>query len=53
MAVDAGLILIDKDAIAIAGGESCADTALAVRQANPTRILHLIIREAMAKPRTR
>jgi len=53
MAADGGLIPVDKDVIAIAGTSRGADTALVIRPANSTRIFDLIVKEIIAKPRTR
>ncbi|KPV61637.1 MAG: Pyruvate kinase, alpha/beta domain [Candidatus Bathyarchaeota archaeon BA1] len=53
MAADAGLIPIDKDVIAIAGTSRGSDTALVIQPANSMRIFDLIIKEIIAKPRTR
>lgn len=51
MAVDAGLIPVDKDVIAIAGTGRGADTALRIQPANAGRFFNLKIREVIAKPR--
>lgn len=50
MAADAGLILVDKDIIAIAGTGKGADTALRIRPANAAKFFDLKIREIIAKP---
>lgn len=50
MAADAGLILVDKDIIAIAGTDKGADTALRIRPANAAKFFDLKIREIIAKP---
>jgi hypothetical protein len=51
MAVDAGLIPVDKDVIAIAGSGGGADTALLIKPANASKFFDLKIREIIAKPR--
>jgi hypothetical protein len=51
MAVDAGLIPVDKDVIAVAGTGRGADTALRIQPANAGRFFNLKIREVIAKPR--
>ena len=53
MAADAGLIAIDKDVIGIAGTDRGADTALVIKPANSTRIFDMVIREIIAKPRSK
>lgn len=50
MATDAGLIPVDKDAIAVAGTGKGADTALRIKPANAARLFDLKIREVIAKP---
>jgi hypothetical protein len=50
MAADAGLIPVDRDAVAIAGTGRGADTALRIRAANAARFFDLKIRETIAKP---
>jgi hypothetical protein len=50
MAADAGLILADRDIVAIAGTGNGADTALRIRPANAARFFDLKIREVIAKP---
>ena len=50
MAADAGLILGDKDVVAIAGTGRGADTALRIHPANAARFFDLRIREVIAKP---
>jgi len=50
MAADAGLILVDKDIIAIAGTDKGADTALRIRPANAAKFFDLKIREIICKP---
>jgi len=51
MAADAGLISVDKEAIAIAGTGEGADTAIVVKPAYPRKFLDLKIKEIIAKPR--
>ncbi len=51
MAVDAGLIRTDKEAITIAGTGQGADTALVVKPANSQNFFDLEIREILCKPR--
>ncbi len=51
MAVDAGLIPVDKDVIAIAGTGRGADTALRIQPANTGRFFNLKVKEVIAKPR--
>jgi hypothetical protein len=51
MAADAGLIPVDKEAIAIAGTNKGADTAIVVQPAYPRKFLDLKIKEIIAKPR--
>lgn len=53
MAADAGLIAIDKDVIGIAGTSWGADTALVIKPANSARIFDMVIRETIAKPRSK
>lgn len=53
MAADAGLIQNGSDVIAIAGTHGGADTALVTSITNSTRIFDLIIKEIIAKPRTK
>ncbi len=53
MAADAGLIPVDKDVISIAGTDRGADTAVVIRPANSVRIFDMVVREIVAKPRTR
>lgn len=53
MAADAGLILADREVISIAGTGRGADTAIVVQPANSIRLFDLIIKEIIAKPRTR
>jgi hypothetical protein len=50
MAADAGLILADKDIIAIGGSGRGADTALRIRPANSGKFFDLKIRQIIAKP---
>jgi hypothetical protein len=50
MAADAGLIPVDKDAVAVAGTGQGADTALRIKPANAARLFDLRIREVIAKP---
>jgi hypothetical protein len=51
MAADAGLIPVDREAIAIAGTGKGADTAIIVQPAYPRKFLDLKIKEIIAKPR--
>jgi len=51
MAADAGLISVDGEAIAIAGTDQGADTAIVVKPAYPRKFLDLKIMEIIAKPR--
>jgi hypothetical protein len=51
MAADAGLIQVDREAIAIAGTGKGADTAIVVQPAYPRKFLDLKIKEIIAKPR--
>jgi len=51
MAADAGLISVDREAIAIAGTGDGADTAIVVKPAYPRQFLDLKINEVIAKPR--
>jgi len=51
MAADAGLIPVDRDAIAIGGTRRGADTALVIRPANASNFFDLKIREIIVKPR--
>ncbi|MBS7604684.1 MAG: pyruvate kinase alpha/beta domain-containing protein [Candidatus Bathyarchaeia archaeon] len=53
MAADAGLIPHDRDVISIAGTARGADTAIVVRPANSARIFDMVIKEIIAKPRSR
>ncbi|MEM0010228.1 MAG: pyruvate kinase alpha/beta domain-containing protein [Candidatus Bathyarchaeia archaeon] len=53
MAADAGLIPHDRDVISIAGTSRGADTAIVVRPANSARIFDMVIKEIIAKPRSR
>jgi hypothetical protein len=50
MAVDAGLIPVNEDVVAIAGTGKGADTALRIRPANAARFFDLKIKEVIAKP---
>ena len=50
MAVDAGLIPVDKDIVVIAGTGRGVDTALRIKPANTSRFFNLKIREVIAKP---
>jgi hypothetical protein len=50
MAVDAGLIPVNRDIVAIAGTGGGADTALRIYPANTARFFDLKIREIIAKP---
>lgn len=50
MAADAGLIPVNKDAIAIGGTGEGADTALRILPANTIRFFDLKIKEVIAKP---
>jgi len=51
MAADAGLISVNREAIAIAGTGDGADTAIVVKPAYPRKFLDLKINEVIAKPR--
>ncbi len=53
MAVDAGMILPDKEVISIAGTGKGADTAIVVQPANTARIFDMTVKEIIAKPRMR
>lgn len=53
MAADAGLIPVDRDVISIAGTGRGADTAIVIQPANSSRIFDMIIKEIIAKPRSR
>jgi hypothetical protein len=53
MAVDAGLIPIDRDVIAIAGTSRGADTALLIKPSHSNDFFNLTIREVIAKPRVK
>ena len=53
MASDAGLIVVDKNVIAIAGTNGGADTALVIKPANSARIFDMVIKEIIAKPRNK
>lgn len=50
MAVDAGLISVDRDVIAIAGTDRGADTAIVVRPNYTRKFLDFKIKEIIAKP---
>ena len=50
MAADAGLILINKDLIVMAGTTKGVDTALVLRPANSTQIFDLCVKEIIANP---
>lgn len=50
MTADAGLIMCDKDVVAIAGSSRGADTALLIKPANTARFFELKIKEVIAKP---
>ena len=51
MAADAGLLDVDQEAIAVAGTDSGADTAIVCKPAFPRTYHDLEIREVLAKPR--
>jgi hypothetical protein len=51
MAADAGLIPVDREALAVAGSGRGADTALLIKPANASRFFELEVREIIAKPR--
>lgn len=51
MAADAGLIPVDREALAVAGSGRGADTALLVKPANSSRFFDLEVKEVIAKPR--
>ena len=51
MAADAGLIPVDREAIAVGGTGRGADTALVIKPATASRFFDLEIREIIAKPR--
>jgi hypothetical protein len=53
MAADAGLIPVDRDVVSIAGTGRGADTAIVVQPANSSRVFDTIIKEIIAKPRSR
>jgi hypothetical protein len=53
MAADAGLIPVDRDVISIAGTGRGADTAIVLQPANSFRIFDMIIKEIIAKPRSK
>lgn len=53
MAADAGLIPVDVDVVSIAGTGRGADTAIVVQPANSSRIFDMVIKEIIAKPRSR
>ena len=50
-AADAGLIPVDQEIISIAGSDTGADTALALKPAYSTDFFSLRVRELIAKPR--
>lgn len=52
MAADAGLISVDREAIAIGGTGRGADTALVIKPATASRFFDLEIKEIIAKPRS-
>lgn len=52
MAADAGLISVDREAIAIGGTGRGADTALVIKPATASRFFNLEIKEIIAKPRS-
>jgi hypothetical protein len=52
MAADAGLIMIDREVMAIAGTSSGTDTCIVVKPAYPRKFYELEIREIVAKPRS-
>lgn len=51
MAADAGFIRTDMDAIAIAGTEKGADTAIVIKPANAQTFFDMRIKEILCKPR--
>lgn len=53
MAADAGLIPVDREVISIAGTGRGADTAIVLQPANSSRIFDMVIKEIIAKPRSR
>ena len=53
MAADAGLIPADKDVIGIGGSGLGADTALVIKPANSARLFDLVVKEIIAKPRSK
>ena len=53
MAADAGLIPADREVISIAGTGRGADTAIVVQPANSSRIFDMVIKEIIAKPRSK
>lgn len=53
MAADAGLIPVDREVISIAGTGRGADTAIVVQPANSSRIFDMVIKEIIAKPRSK
>lgn len=52
MAADAGLIPVDREVIAIAGTGRGADTALVIKPAHANRLLDMVVKEIIAKPRS-
>lgn len=52
MAADAGLIMMDREVMAIAGTSSGTDTCIVVKPAYPRKFYELEIREIVAKPRS-
>ncbi len=53
MAADAGLIPVNRDAVAIGGTYSGADTALIVKPTTASDFFGLEVREVIAKPRSK
>lgn len=53
MSADAGLIPVDKDVVAVAGTSRGADTAIVIKPSNSNNFFDIIIKEIIAKPRTR
>ena len=51
MAADAGLLDVSEEAIAIAGTDEGADTAIVIKPAYSRKFNELKIREILAKPR--
>ncbi len=52
MAADAGLIIGNRNVVAVAGSGRGADTALLIKPANSSRFFDLEVKEVIAKPRS-